>query len=266
MPKIIVLPATQDQAAFAAGRKPANCFVRCFGTKEEAVSYREGVLAVSNQAEYEILDESASLRCMMLDIDGDEVQVSFKSVLEMEAYKLGLKDGKGFDSPRFFKEGAAGFDELAEMFGGPGIFLITRTLDYRISQQFAVTAITAEEAEGKVGEFVDSDWSSDAAKRLGVVQLSDEMEQIDNTQEIEHNEQLPAGERPKVQDSMPRLINENHAQQMYEMLKKVVECPQMYLAGISELGMEVKTFMDALNAKLVQPEALVTEVFPAAAE
>lgn len=113
MPKIIVFPTSEDQAAFRAGKPPENHFEHGFETDAEASAYVDGLEAVGDLVEHEILEETELT--LEVDIDGDVVSASFASVAEKQAYAMGLDDGDGFVAPQAIRETDAEFDAASAL-------------------------------------------------------------------------------------------------------------------------------------------------------
>lgn len=134
------------------------------------------------------------------------------------------------------------------------LFPIERSLEYRIKQRFIVSAKSFDEAAAKVAEFVDSDWSCESAKNYGLVQVSDELEQIENSQEINYGDDvLTSDDDCQVDESMQNLLIENRAPKMLALLRKISSSPAVHQGSTSDLGVEVKAFVDSIDAELAIP-------------
>ena len=107
MPKVIVLPTGEDHADFKTGRRPNNHLERSFATDAEAKSYEDGIGAVNDLVEYAILKDKGF--GLTVKIAGESIDIVFDSVAEKDAYKQGLEDGDGFNSPRVLLEGSEEF-------------------------------------------------------------------------------------------------------------------------------------------------------------
>lgn len=96
--KLYVIPTREDQLAFDKGKKPGNVLTREFATDEECGEYKNGLEAVYDLAEYSIEDESPT--SLTISFDDDEArEYNFDSEAEKDAYKTGLEDGEGFETP-----------------------------------------------------------------------------------------------------------------------------------------------------------------------
>ena len=143
------------------------------------------------------------------------------------------------------------------------LYPIERTLGFTLKQGFLVKASDIEDAAEKVSAFVDSDWSDATATRLCLVQVSDSLQQIDNSQEINFGDGIMSADAAGVDSSMRTLGIQNQANAMFALLRRVAETPSMYHGNVSALGMEVKTFVDDLEAKLDGPRQLLEALIAA---
>ncbi|ABO59820.1 hypothetical protein LA345_40210 (plasmid) [Burkholderia vietnamiensis] len=141
------------------------------------------------------------------------------------------------------------------------LFPIDRTLDYRVSQRYLVAAEGFDEAEAKLHEYLDLDGSMTAAAALGVVQVSDQMEQIENSHEISHGDApIRVSGEPVLDQSMKDLLVTAKSAEMLSLLRKIAERPQMFHHCVADLGNEVKAFVDAVDASFDESERLLLAV------
>lgn len=133
------------------------------------------------------------------------------------------------------------------------LYPVSRAIDYTATQTFCVLAESAEAAEEQLDTFCErTDWSPDAAKLHGVVQLGDELEQIENSCEVSVGDPVAAAALA-TDGSMSQLVKEGKAAAMFELLQKIALRPQMYTAPLADLGMEVKAFVEAMEASIAEP-------------
>jgi len=137
------------------------------------------------------------------------------------------------------------------------LFPITRTLDYRVTQNFVVSAKSFEHAAVKVGEFVEDGWDAATSLRMGVVQVSDSMEQIGNSQEFVFGDEEISGQQACVDSSIDKVVIESKAVQMYALLKKVSESPSLISTTI---GDEIYEYLRVIQAKLDEPRETLLKV------
>lgn len=128
------------------------------------------------------------------------------------------------------------------------LFPIIRTLDYRVSQRFLVAAGSFDEAEEKVREFVESDWHSSSASELGVIQVSEEMSQIEGSQDFVPGEEVVSAKQAALDVSVESMHLQGKAAEMFELLKKIAERPQMYHFAVTDLGLEAKALVDGIQS------------------
>lgn len=137
-------------------------------------------------------------------------------------------------------------------------YSVERTLEFTLKQRFVVAADNFEQAAEKAEEFVNSDWTDETAQRIGVVQVGDEMEQHDNSQEIlasTHGEGPVDPEGIVVDESMRSVLLQNRAEDMFAMLKALAGTPQTSLAGIADAGLKLKALVGSIEAGLGRPNA-----------
>ncbi len=139
------------------------------------------------------------------------------------------------------------------------LFAVDRTIDYTVRQRFLVRAEDAEAAKELVDSFAEgTDWSLAASKSLGVLQLSDEMEQVENTCELVVVD--GGADAPTIDASLTRLGIENTAQAMHALLCKIAATPAIYCAGTAALGMEVKALVEKLGADINEAQAALEDL------
>ena len=137
------------------------------------------------------------------------------------------------------------------------LFNVKRSLDYTVTQEFLVRASDPDEAIETVAEFCDnSGWGHDESIDYGVAQTSDSMEQIENSQTIvcdEQPTQVIAIEQDFHMNSLNKLMLQEQSAEMFALLKTVAQTPAMFHANVSALGMQIKAYVDSLEAKLGEP-------------
>lgn len=115
MLKIIVVPTQEEQAKIQNGKEPdvSNIFDREFKTEKELSSYIEGLEALPDLAEFDILKDKG-LR-VTIDFDGTKSDIDFDSVEEKNAYLEGLEDADGWKSPVHYRENEEEYAVLREL-------------------------------------------------------------------------------------------------------------------------------------------------------
>jgi hypothetical protein len=103
--RIIVIPTLEDQAVFVQGKEPKTIISRTFLSEIEINSYVDGLEAVWDQSEYDILDEKPLSILTVFDSEDSEdgTRLYFSSKRAKLAYKQRLTDGDGFTAPLFFR-------------------------------------------------------------------------------------------------------------------------------------------------------------------
>lgn len=135
-------------------------------------------------------------------------------------------------------------------------FPVTRTIDYTVIQKFLVRARNEDDACARVNEFTDeTDWGVAASRERGVVQISDEMEQIENSLET-----VPGGTpwnlaEVFVDSSMEKLAKENRAAAMFDLLKKIAA-----EESLSEFQEEAKKLVGQIEEKINTQQQLLGEL------
>ncbi|WP_425952951.1 hypothetical protein [Ralstonia pseudosolanacearum] len=142
----------------------------------------------------------------------------------------------------------------------PVLFPIKRTLDYSVIQNFLVAAEDVESAKEKVAEFVDSDWTPQSARLYGVALISNVTYQREESQDIEKDGGLVPVSAAAIKESVSDVVIEGRAGEMFALLVKIAERHQMYHANVADLGMEVKTFIDTVQAEIAQNQQTLVEV------
>lgn len=113
MPRVIVLPSQEDQLEFENGEKPNNHYDHTFETTKELDRYVEGMEALDDLVEYEIVHEK-ELK-LTVKLDRERIKRSFKTVAEKDAFKLGLEDGDGWKRPQIIREDDLEFEEIVAL-------------------------------------------------------------------------------------------------------------------------------------------------------
>lgn len=154
-------------------------------------------------------------------------------------------------------------------------FLATREIDYTIKQKLLVMAADAADADARLNDFAEgTDWGANASLTHRVVQLADEMEQIEDTCEVSIRQLTddPVQDDDKftlvqmqladvcLDSSLARLGLEQKAQAMWDLLQKVNRGHQLNTADLSELALEVKTFVETELAAQARSQAVLTQV------
>lgn len=150
----------------------------------------------------------------------------------------------------------------------PKLFPVTRTLDYTVIQKFLVKAPNQDDACERVDEFADeTDWGPEASLERGVVQISDEMEQIENTLET-----VPGGTswnlaEVSVDQSMAKLAKENHTAAMFDLLKRLASVSSLPIrasveerVSLCQLQEEAKTLVGEIEGVINTQEVLLAEL------
>lgn len=146
------------------------------------------------------------------------------------------------------------------------IFQVRRTVDYIVTQNFAVAATSEEQAEERLEAFMDSDWSADAAQQLQLVQLSDQLEQKGPSQKIECIDEAIDGGELTIDPSLPRERAQGKGPDMLALLREIASSHVMFLANTKDLGMKVKDFVDAFDAEMAVPQAALDAIVKLAPE
>ncbi|MBS4049335.1 MAG: hypothetical protein KG075_23520 [Alphaproteobacteria bacterium] len=94
---VIVLPTQEDQMRASNGRAPENSLMFEFATLKEVEAFNDGIGAVNDAVEYEILKETK--KKLILEIAGDEIDIPFNTEAEKNAFMKGLETGDGWNSP-----------------------------------------------------------------------------------------------------------------------------------------------------------------------
>lgn len=112
MTKFAILPTQEDQSLFAQGRRPENILMfEGYATEAEMQSFRDGMDAVADQVEYEIVEDRGLE--IDLDTDGDVATVRFESEATKAAYVAGLEAGEGYAGPEIHVEGTPEYETIA---------------------------------------------------------------------------------------------------------------------------------------------------------
>ncbi len=139
-------------------------------------------------------------------------------------------------------------------------FRLKRSIDYTVEQAFVVVATTQDEAQEALANFADgSDWSEAASKKYGVVQVSDEIDQIENSDEITCEGAVDLTNPKLVEQSYVNICMEGIAIEMLTMLRKVAETPN-HREKLNAIALEAKALVDAFDAELDAHQHLVDEL------
>lgn len=112
MTKFAILPTQEDQSLFAQGRRPENIMMfDGYATEAEMQSFRDGMEAVANQADYEIFEER-DLE-IFLDIHGETTPLRFVDEASKRAFIAGLETGDGYTGPEIHVEGTPEYEAIA---------------------------------------------------------------------------------------------------------------------------------------------------------
>ena len=140
------------------------------------------------------------------------------------------------------------------------LYKIDRTLGFTLKQGFVALASDAEEAEENVAAFVNSGWSDAEGQRLGVVQVSDELEQDDNGEEFCRNAEPLDGTKTGMDDSLRNLCLENRAQGMYALLVRIAAEVAATHAVPQHLAEEACTFVADIEAAIAAPKVALSRL------
>jgi len=102
MMDIYVLQASDDKGRFSEGKVPSKIILKSFATDYEVDAYLGGLASVVFVSHNIIGEEPA-----MLSVEFDQeyaVDYHFNSTGEKDAYKAGLRDGDGYQSPLVITE------------------------------------------------------------------------------------------------------------------------------------------------------------------
>ena len=148
------------------------------------------------------------------------------------------------------------------------VWVVTRDLSYVLTQRFAVAATDIDSAKDKLYTYVDAtDWSLADQRKHGVVQISDTMDQVECSQEIyaaevsDDDDAKPASpDELALELSLFNLLLENRIHNMLALLRKLAGAPNMHIAGIADLGAEVLTFVESVDAEVRDLGVLLSEL------
>lgn len=133
------------------------------------------------------------------------------------------------------------------------LYPVTRSLDYTVNQAFVVLADSIEDAEERTTLFCESDWSNESAERLGVVQVGDEMEQIENSEDIRVGTSIE-GTTTAVDSSLRLLALQGKAETMFSLLKDASALGALNNSGLAE---SIKTLIDELERDFAKSQSML---------
>lgn len=141
------------------------------------------------------------------------------------------------------------------------LYIIDRTLDYTATQRFAVAADSADQAEERVNDFTESDWSAESARRYGVAQISDHLEQIENSHAVRLVDVIDVQDgRPELQRGLDRALLQENASKMRDLLKQVASNPQMYWGPTAKIGQDISAFLAGMDKQLAEYQSTLDAV------
>lgn len=148
------------------------------------------------------------------------------------------------------------------------LFPVTRTIGYTVIQKFLVKAHNEDDACERVDEFADeTDWGPNASRERGVVQISDEMEQIENSLET-----VPGGTSwdlagVSVDPSMVKLAKENHTAAMFDLLQRLASVSSLPIRAsveerisLCQLQEEAKNLVGEIEKTINTQEELLAGI------
>ena len=112
MPKVIVVPAADDQAAIASGADPdvSRIYSREFASAEETEAYVAGAEFLYDGMQYSVVSRHGWAAEIL--VYGETVEVSFVSESELDAFLAGLEDADGWNGPLVLREDDGLFPRL----------------------------------------------------------------------------------------------------------------------------------------------------------
>lgn len=148
------------------------------------------------------------------------------------------------------------------------VWVVTRDLSYVLTQRFAVAAADIDSAKDKLETYVDAtDWSLADQRKHGVVQISDTMDQVECSQEIyaaedsdDDDVKLASPNELSLELSLFNLLLEKRSHDMLTLLRKLATSPNMHIAGIADLGAEVKTFVESVDTEVRDLSFLIKDL------
>jgi hypothetical protein len=136
---------------------------------------------------------------------------------------------------------------------GVVLYPIDRSIDYRVWQRFLVAASCFAEASEKVSDFLHTDMSAASAANYGVVQINDEMDQLEGTQNTVWGNEAVHATTAVIERSMIDQIIQGKAARMHALLVKMADAPLKHRIELNE-------FVVALQAEIAGQHAALAGV------
>lgn len=133
------------------------------------------------------------------------------------------------------------------------LYPIDRSIDYRVWQRFLVAASCFPEAGEKVSDFLHSDMTTASALKHGVVQINDEMDQLEGTQNTVFGNEVVHATAAIIERSMIDQIIQGKAAEMHALLVKMSDAPVKH-------RIELNAFVSALHAEIAGHNAVLANV------